>query len=435
MAIGKIYKRSVIIAKLLTESISFAFSQLRSDKLRTFLSLFGVSIGIFSIVAIFTAIDSFKGVIMEGLKTFGSDAVIIQRLPMASGEDEDGNATMEVDEDGFKWWEYLKRPAVTAEDYAFLKENTRYSGAISFMVQLSAEVKYQRNSISGCEISCVASDWEKMTKVELSAGRYFSAEELSRGGNVAVIGSEVADELFGEGDPVGKRIKIGAKDAYVIGKFKEQGDELSLVDTDNSIFVPLNFGKYMMNLREKNGVIVAKPAEKVSETDFQDELRNLMRSRRRLRPGDKNDFSVNKMTFLLSFVQNIFSSLNMAGWVIAGFSLLIGGFGIANIMFVSVKERTNMIGIQKALGAKKYVILTQFLTEAAFLAITGGLIGILMVWLVVLAVPEDIGLTMRLSLSNILSGVAIASVIGVLAGFIPARIGAGLNPVDAINSK
>ena len=160
-----------------------------------------------------------------------------------------------------------------------------------------------------------------------------------------------------------------------------------------------------------------------------------MRSRRRLRPGDKNDFSVNKMTFLLSFVQNIFSSLNMAGWVIAGFSLLIGGFGIANIMFVSVKERTNMIGIQKALGAKKYVILTQFLTEAAFLAITGGLIGILMVWLVVLAVPEDIGLTMRLSLSNILSGVAIASVIGVLAGFIPARIGAGLNPVDAINSK
>lgn len=435
MAIGKIYKRSVIIAKLLTESISFAFSQLRSDKLRTFLSLFGVSIGIFSIVAIFTAIDSFKGVIMEGLKTFGSDAVIIQRLPMASGEDEDGNAVMEVDEDGFKWWEYLKRPAVTAEDYAFLKENTRYSGAISFMVQLSAEVKYQRNSISGCEISCVASDWEKMTKVELSAGRYFSAEELSRGGNVAVIGSEVADELFGEGDPVGKRIKIGAKDAYVIGKFKEQGDELSLVDTDNSIFVPLNFGKYMMNLREKNGVIVAKPAEKVSETDFQDELRNLMRSRRRLRPGDKNDFSVNKMTFLLSFVQNIFSSLNMAGWVIAGFSLLIGGFGIANIMFVSVKERTNMIGIQKALGAKKYVILTQFLTEAAFLAITGGLIGILMVWLVVLAVPEDIGLTMRLSLSNILSGVAIASVIGVLAGFIPARIGAGLNPVDAINSK
>lgn len=435
MAIGKIYKRSVIIAKLLTESISFAFSQLRSDKLRTFLSLFGVSIGIFSIVAIFTAIDSFKGVIMEGLKTFGSDAVIIQRLPMASGEDEDGNATMEVDEDGFKWWEYLKRPAVTAEDYAFLKENTRYSGAISFMVQLSAEVKYQRNSISGCEISCVASDWEKMTKVELSAGRYFSAEELSRGGNVAVIGSEVADELFGEGDPVGKRIKIGAKDVYVIGKFKEQGDELSLVDTDNSIFVPLNFGKYMMNLREKNGVIVAKPAEGVSETDFQDELRNLMRSRRRLRPGDKNDFSVNKMTFLLSFVQNIFSSLNMAGWVIAGFSLLIGGFGIANIMFVSVKERTNMIGIQKALGAKKYVILTQFLTEAAFLAITGGLIGILMVWLVVLAVPEDIGLTMRLSLSNILSGVAIASVIGVLAGFIPARIGAGLNPVDAINSK
>ena len=435
MAIGKIYKKSVIIAKLLTESISFAFSQLRSDKLRTFLSLFGVSIGIFSIVAILTAIDSLKGVIMEGLKTFGSDAVIIQRFPMAGGEDEDGNAVMEVGEDGFKWWEYLKRPAVTAEDYAFLKENTRYSYAISFMVQLSAEVKYQRNSISGCGISCVAADWEKMTKVELSAGRYFSAEELSRGGNVAVIGSEVADELFGEGDPVGKRIKIGAKDAYVIGKFKEQGDELSLVDTDNSILVPLNFGKYMVNLREKNGAIVAKPAEGVSETDFQDELRNLMRSRRRLRPGDKNDFSVNKMTFLLSFVQNIFSSLNMAGWVIAGFSLLIGGFGIANIMFVSVKERTNMIGIQKALGAKKYVILTQFLTEAAFLAVTGGLIGILMVWLVVLAVPEDIGLTMRLSLSNILSGVAIASVIGVLSGFIPARIGAGLNPVDAINSK
>lgn len=443
MRVGKWYRESVIMMKLLSESVVLAIGQLRSDKLRTFLSLFGVSIGIFSIVAIFTAIDSLQGQIREGLEQFGSDVILIGRFPLAA-DDEDapagakgGGSSPENGGPGeFRWWEYLKRPAVTMEDYEFVRNHLRVDGTVSYLFQSSLNVKYRRNSISGCRISCVGAGWEKITRVDLERGRYFSGEEVSRGSSVAIIGAEVAGQLFGDEDPVGKTIRIGSRESYVIGVHKRQGEGgFTLWSPDNSVLIPVNFGKYMINFRNADGMVVARPGEGVADTDFEDELRTLMRARRRLRPGDKNNFSLNRMTYLLSMVQAVFDGLGKAGWIIAGFSLLIGGFGIANIMFVSVKERTHIIGIQKALGAKRYVIMTQFLTEAAALAVTGGLIGILLVWVLILAVPGDMGFPMRLSLSNVLNGMGIASAIGLAAGLIPARIGAGLDPVIAINAK
>jgi putative ABC transport system permease protein len=178
-----------------------------------------------------------------------------------------------------------------------------------------------------------------------------------------------------------------------------------------------------------------RPKEGVSQDDFAYELTNLMRAVRRIKPGVKNNFSINKMTFVLNIVQSTFDSINIVGWIIAGFSLLIGGFGIANIMFVSVKERTNIIGIQKALGAKKYVILTQFLVESAFLSIVGGAVGVLIVAVAVLSIPSNGEFSIALSLMNIIKGMSIAIVIGLISGMAPAYVAANLNPVDAINSK
>ena len=199
------------------------------------------------------------------------------------------------------------------------------------------------------------------------------------------------------------------------------------------MLLPVEYAGRLVNTR--NADIFAKPYPDVNGEDFTDELKQLLRNSRRLSPQDKNNFSVNEMTFITSIVDKVFASLTTAGWIIAGFSLLIGGFGIANIMFVSVKERTHIIGIQKALGAKRYFILSQFLAEAIFLSVAGGAAGIFLVFVLVLLTPESEIVTISLSIYNILSGLLIAAAIGVISGIIPAIKGASLNPVDAINSK
>ena len=419
--------------KLYRESVAFAFSQLQGDKFRTFLSLLGVSIGIFSIVAIFTAIDALKENVKRGFETMSPDVVMVSQWPMM-GEDEEGNTNMAAT---FKWWEYMRRPKTSYDDFRYLKANSKLGEDFSFSIYTSSTVRYGRKSINRTTVECITYDYNKILSMEMEKGRYFTPDEDSHGTSVAVIGYSIAQELFGEeGAPLGEKIKIGPTVATVVGVIKKQGESMvSLGDVDNSVYVPLNFGRYMVNPRWADNSIYVRPASGVVQQELIDELRLLMRSHRRLAPGEKNNFSINTMTLLSDSVQQVFSMISIVGWIIAGFSLLIGGFGIANIMFVSVKERTNIIGIQKALGAKKYIILIQFLVEAVVLAIAGGIVGILLVLLSVLLLPQAEGFTFSLSLANVLSGVAIASVIGVLSGILPAWKGASLNPVDAINSK
>lgn len=418
--------------KLIRESVAFAFSQLQGDRFRTLLSLLGVSIGIFSIVAIFTAIDALQENVRKGFETIGSDIVMVNQWPM-SGEDDEGNADPTKE---FKWWEYAKRPGTSYEDFKFLKSNSTLGEDFCFSISANYTVRYGRKSVSNTGIGCVTHSFSQITRFEIANGRYFTPDEDVNGTAVAVIGHEIALSLFENEDPVGKKLKVGPTIATVVGVIEKQGESMvSVGDLDNSVFVPLNFGRYMVNPKWADNSIYARPKAGVSQEELVDELRMLMRAHRRLSPEQKNNFSINTMSFIMDTVQQVFSMINVVGWIIAGFSLLIGGFGIANIMFVSVKERTNIIGIQKALGAKKYVIMLQFLVEAAVLAVAGGVIGILMVLVGILLVPQSDSFTLTLSIANILSGVLIATVIGLLAGLIPAWVGASLNPVDAINSK
>ena len=432
MALGKLYRESVIFVKLIRESVAFAFSQLKGDKFRTMLSLLGVSIGIFSIVAIFTAIDALQENVRKGFESVGSDIIQISQWPMM-GEDENGGTdpTME-----FKRWEYMKRPATSYDDFKFLKANSRLGEDFCLFISTNYAVRYGRKSVKNAGIGCVTHSFNRIIRFEIANGRYFTPDEDVNGTAVAVIGDEIAHALFENEDPVGKKFKVGPTIATVVGVIEKQGESMvSMADLDNSVFVPLNFGRYMVNPKRADNSIYTRPKEGVTQDELVDELRMLMRAHRRLSPEQKNNFSINKMSFIMDAVQEVFSMINVVGWIIAGFSLLIGGFGIANIMFVSVKERTNIIGIQKALGARKYVIMVQFLVEAAVLAVAGGVIGILMVLIGVLVIPESDSFTLTLSVANILSGVLIATVIGLLAGLIPAWVGASLNPVDAINSK
>lgn len=423
---------SVVFVRSIRESVAFALQQLQGDKFRTFLSLLGVSIGIFSIVAIFTAIDALQENVRKGFETISGDIVQVSKWPMM-GEDEQGNSDMTQE---FKWWEYMRRPNTTYEDYKFLKANSQLGQEISFSIYTNYTASYGRKSVNRASVECITYNYNKITKFKVEHGRYFTPDEEQRGAAVAVIGAEMAASLFEDEYPVGKKIKIGPTIATVIGVIEKQGESVvSMGDIDHAIYIPLNFGRYMVNPRWADNTIYALPKEGVAQQDLVDELRVLLRGHRRLAPQQKNNFSINTMGFIMDAVGQVFSMINLVGWVIAGFSLLIGGFGIANIMFVSVKERTNIIGIQKALGAKKYVIMAQFLTEAALLAIAGGIIGIVLVLLGVLVIPESESFTLTLSAGNILWGLLISTVIGLLAGLIPAWVAASLNPVDAINSK
>ena len=432
MDYGKFVRRGIIVAKLIKESVAFASGQLRGDKLRTFLSLFGVTIGIFSIVAIFTAIDALKESTRRGFEVLGGDVVLVSTFPFTAEEEEGADVSGGGGE--YKWWEYMRRPALTDDDFEFLKEHSKLTEHFARMVQFRRTVKYGRTSVDDCFLCAVTYEWNAVSPFDLDEGRYFTNEECNRGLPVAILGCDIARELFNGISPIDKTIKVGGFPVRIIGVVEKQGSSIvNIIGYDNMVLLPVEYAGRLVNTR--NADIFAKPYPDVNGEDFTDELKQLLRNSRRLSPQDKNNFSVNEMTFITSIVDKVFASLTTAGWIIAGFSLLIGGFGIANIMFVSVKERTHIIGIQKALGAKRYFILSQFLAEAIFLSVAGGGAGIFLVFALVLLTPESEIVTISLSIYNILSGLLIAAAIGVISGIIPAIKGASLDPVDAINSK
>ncbi len=416
-----------IVVGLVAESASFAFFSIRSDKLRTFLSLFGVTVGIFSIVAVFCAVDSLKANIMEGVQSFGSDIVYIDRFPMAQEEGEDGEP--------LQWWDYLQRPEITEENFEYVARNAALAESVVYVIMGNGNASYRRNNYSNAFLVITTDGLENVMSYSLAEGRDFSQMEIRGGANVAILGYNVAQELFGDSYPVGKKVKVKGGSATVVGVLEKQGESMvSIVNTDDAVILPLQFGKTVLASAWGSGMMMAAPAEGVSRDAFIDELRLLLRSCRGLSPSERDDFAINEMTFLLDMLDSVFRGISKAGWIIGAFSLIIGGFGIANIMFVSVQERMNQIGIQKALGAKRYVILTQFMVEASFLSLAGGLVGILLVFLIsipVNAVSEYF--TITLSPDNAIAGMLIAVVLGILSGLIPAWKAATVDPVRAIN--
>ncbi len=423
----KFVKELRIVVGLIAESASFAFFSIKSDKLRTFLSLFGVTVGIFSIVAVFCAVDSLKANIMEGVQSFGSDIVYIDRFPMAQEEGEDGEP--------LQWWDYLQRPEITEENFEYVARNAALAESVVYVIMGNGNASYRRNNYSNAFLVITTDGLENVMSYSLAEGRDFSQMEIRGGSNVAILGYNVAQELFGDSYPVGKKVKVKGGSATVVGVLEKQGESMvSIVNTDDAVILPLQFGKTVLASAWGSGMMMAAPAEGVSRDAFIDELRLLLRSCRGLSPSERDDFAINEMTFLLDMLDSVFRGISKAGWIIGAFSLIIGGFGIANIMFVSVQERMNQIGIQKALGAKRYVILTQFMVEASFLSLAGGLVGILLVFLIsipVNAVSEYF--TITLSPDNAIAGMLIAVVLGILSGLIPAWKAATVDPVRAIN--
>ena len=408
--------------RLLKEGFIFAVNSVIVNKLRTFLSLLGITIGIFCIISVFTVLDWMEKSIKDSISTLGDNVIYVSKWPWGF-------------EPNLKWWDILKWPAVSTDDYQAILNRSTKAATTSLRIDQAGTVKYKKNLVTESMIWAVAPEFENIRSFDIEKGRYFSPEELSSGKNVAIIGTDLAEKLFGKSEPVGKQIMISGKKTNVIGVFKKEGKG-GQVDggVDEATLVPVNYGKTFINMRNNflDVTLMIKAKEGIPIQELSDEATMILRAARRLQPDEINNFYLNRASVITQSFNSVFAGINIGGWIIGGFSILVGGFGIANIMFVSVKERTNIIGIQKALGAKKFFILQQFLVESMLLSIIGGLLGVFLVFISTLIINYLYEWHIHLTMANVILAVFISGLIGVVAGYAPASSAAKMNPVEAI---
>lgn len=407
--------------RLIRESYIFAFQAIIVNKIRTLLSLLGITIGIFCIISVFTIFDSMEIAIRTNIESLGSNVLYIQKWPWSMGND-------------YPWWKYYQRPEASMEDMREIQKRSNLAETVAFMAGVNKTLKFRSNYIENASISGVSHDFDKVWAFEISEGRYFSPSESAGGRNVAIIGSEIALNLFQNVDPVGQKFKLMGRNVDVIGVIKKEGEDMFGNSNDKAVLVPINYFKTLIEMRDKDATIMVKAKSIVPNEELKDELSGIMRSIRKLKPSAEDNFSINETDIITKGFDSLFQTIAIVGWIIGGFSLLVGGFGIANIMFVSVKERTAIIGIQKALGAKNYFILLQFLFEAVFLSIIGGLIGLLIVFILVLIISNTTSFTLILTAGNIFLGIGVSALIGLVSGIIPAFAASRLDPVEAMRS-
>ena len=417
-----------LFLRLLKESFVFSFNALIANPVRTVLSLLGVTIGIFTIIAVLSTVDSLEKSIKDNLSFLGTDNLRVEKWPW------------DFNNPSYEWWKFFRRPEPTYREYEFLKENLINAESVEILTSRGGvNVKFQNNSSVIDNLNGVVFENQFFGDWEFSAGRFFTQNETLTGSNAAIIGHKIMEDLFKSPEfAIGKQLKIKGKSYTIIGVTKEQGESFGAGDSfDRQMFIPFNSFKkiYKVGKKGSNAVLRVKGN---GDTDpglvnLEYELKGLLRAKRGIKPIEDDSFAINRPEYLASFVSAIFSTISIAGWVIGSFSILVGGFGIANIMFVSVKERIPIIGLQKSLGAKKYFILMQFLFESSFLSVFGGLFGIFFVFLMTL---PDLGtFDLVISFENVILGVTISSIIGILAGLLPAIFASNLDPVEAIRSN
>lgn len=413
------------ILGLLRESFLFSWQALTVNRLRTALSLAGVSIGIFSIIFVLSVVDSLEADMKESLETIGSDVVFIQKWPMAP---EDGA-------EQYEWWNYMQRRQPRLSDMNRLQERLTDAQFIAFEVGTQKTVEYRNNFIPDVYMSGISHRYPDIRALNLQEGRFFTSLESESGRAVAIIGHEIAAILFDGGEAIGREVKIGGLRVTVIGVLRKEGNSLFGNSNDQTAFVPVRFATRLVNPEYSDAKIILKAKPGISSAELRDELIATFREIRGIKPKAKNDFSVIESSMLSGFVDSLVGIFNVVGIIIGIFAILVGAFSIANIMFVSVKERTNLIGIQKAIGAKNYFILLQFLFESIALCLMGGAMGLMAVWAVVLVLNSLVEFTFILPFTRILSGIGIAAVVGVISGIAPALSASRLSPVDAMRAK
>lgn len=415
----------VVYFRLLRESFTFAMNALRNNKLRTLLSLLGVTIGIFSIIAVLAAVDSLDRKIKNDLSSLDKNTIYLTSVSFGPTE--------------IPEWKREQFPKVTYEEYQFLKESVNDAEFFCFQLFTNREsIKYDTNNVSDVNIVPVTYEFADIQRLELTEGRFFNEAESNSGNGVVVLGYETAKGLFDGFDPIGKTVRLYGQRFTVIGVLKKVGSGgINFGDNnDSSAFIPANFLRrlYGDNNDMLLPVIVIKPEKGTDMAALKGQITQKLRNLRGMKTEQIDNFFINVLSGLTDMIDNIVGQMNVIGWGISGFSLLVGGFGIANIMFVSVKERTNLIGIQKSLGAKNKFILYQFLFEAVILSVIGGIIGLLLVWVISIVLTNMLEFEFILGIGNVFLGTSLAAGIGLISGILPAISASRLDPVEAIRT-
>lgn len=413
----------VVYFRLLGESFAFALNALRNNKLRTLLSLLGVTIGIFSIIAVLAAVDSLDRKIKKDLSSLDKNTIYLGRMSFGPTD--------------IPRWKTEQFPDVTYDEYQLLKKSVTKANYFCYQLFTKREnIKRESETVEGVNMVPVTYEFTDIQILEFESGRFYNESESNSGAAVIVLGTDVATGLFGESDPIGQTVRVYGQRFNVIGVLKKQGQGMFGSSNDGSAFIPSNFLRrlYGDNNKMMTPIIIVKPQRGIGSEEVKAEITQKLRNIRGIKADQDDNFFVNILSGMTDAIDSILGQLNAGGWLISGFSLLVGGFGIANIMFVSVKERTSLIGIQKSLGAKNNFILFQFLFEAIILSIIGGIIGLFLVWVISLAVTKLLDFEFVLSMGNILLGTSLAGIIGLISGILPAIAASRLDPVEAIRT-
>jgi len=415
-----------MLLQSLWDSVITALRELWTNKLRAMLSLSGITIGIFCVVAVLSAVDSMERNVKSSIEKFGSNVIYIDKWPWTFTDD-------------YPWWKYINRPRATYNELQLLQSRVQSAEAMAITASVGDKTisrgseALEEMGVMGCSPT-----YANMMHLDLLDGRFFNQQETEGALAVTVLGYDIASGLFPDPtNALGQTVTLMGARVRVIGVLAKQGESLVNSSFDEIAVVPYTFlGKYVnLDGMDVNPQLLVEAKAGVSLDQLSDELRGAMRAIRRQSPKQEDNFALNRISMLTSFISQIFGALDVAAFVIGGFALLVGGFGIANIMFVSVRERTNLIGIKKAIGAKNYLILLEFLVEAVVLSVIGGALGLVLVYLCALAATNAAGFELTLSQSNIMTGLIISSVIGILSGLWPAFTASQLHPVDAIRFK
>lgn len=421
-----LYDSMIALSKIVWEAIVQAYQSMTGNRLRTILSLLGITIGIFCIIAVKSAVDSLQDNIVEGISELGSDMIYIDRQPW----NEDPNQN---------YWKYLKRPDPSYEDYEMLRDRLESASLASYAVVTGGRtIKYRSNSVTNAFILGGTQEYQEMQGLQIADGRYFSSQEMSTGHSAVILGANVAASLFEEINPLGKDVRLFGQKYQVIGVLEEEGDNMfNFINYDDVIWISYNNIKRFVSTKQGSQVgklLNVKVADGYELADLKDEATGLLRQVRRLRPREGDNFAINELSMLTDLMDKIFGVMNIAGGLIGAFSLIVGMFSVANIMFVSVKERTSIIGVKKALGAKRFMILLEFLIEAMVLCLIGGLIGLVVVYVVLKGITVGLDFPMSLSPFNVALGIVTSIIVGIIAGLLPALRASKMDPVEAIRS-
>jgi putative ABC transport system permease protein len=409
---------------IITSSMKMAFQELAKNKLRTFLSLFGVTIGIFCIIGVLATVGSLEQNIQSEIKTLGTNTIYIDKWEYNGGPD-------------YPWWKYVNRPSPRYVEIDQIKSRTPTAKYVAMEINTTADVEVGDNLLKQTRLYGVTEHFSNIQPLDIAQGRSLTESEYNAGANTVLLGNEVAEKLFGTTErALGKTITMRGKKGIVAGVLKKQGAQMiGGWQFDQSIILPYTFARTLMDERNADPVILVQGTDNINSKVLQDDLRGAMRGIRKLSPTQDDNFALNDVNDFSDALSSAFVSINIGGWAIGALSFIVGIFGVANIMFVTVKERTSQIGLKKAIGAKSGVILSEFLAESAFLCIIGGIIGLLLVFVLTQIVTRFLDFPISLSPGIILMALAICIIAGIVAGIVPASQAARMDPVVAIRSK